>query len=224
MRCGWGVVAAALVGLAGCATRRSEMPRPTGPSQVGVASWYGPGFHGRRTANGEVFDQHELTAAHPNLPLGTRVVVTNLHNRRSVEVRVNDRGPFVGDRVLDLSYAAARALDMIGPGTAEVRIEVLEHAPQVAAARSVPVAVAPPEAGQLPRVAYAVQVAAFSDAAKAEHLRRVIATRFPDAYVSPVGDEHHRVRIGPYPYRSVATSRATIITRLGYPAIVVEEP
>src|SRR5262245_18636559 len=97
------------------------MPVPVPPMrggvQTGIASWYGPGFHGRRTANGEVYDQHDLTAAHPSLPLGTRVMVTNLTNGRAVDVRVNDRGPYVGGRVIDLSYAAARAVDMVGPGT-----------------------------------------------------------------------------------------------------------
>ena len=84
--------------------------------QVGVASWYGPGFHGRRTANGEIYDQYELTAAHRTLPLGTRAMVTNLDNGRSVEVRINDRGPFVDGRVIDLSYGAARAHRHDRPG------------------------------------------------------------------------------------------------------------
>src|SRR5258705_450534 len=86
-----------------------------GGRQEGVASWYGPGFHGRRTANGEIYDQYELTAAHPSLPLGSRVMVTSLANGRAVEVRINDRGPFVGGRVVDLSYAAARVIWMVGP-------------------------------------------------------------------------------------------------------------
>src|SRR2546426_545176 len=85
----------------------------------------GPGFHGNRTANGEIYDQYELTAAHPSLPLGSRVMVTNLENGRAVQVRVNDRGPFVGGRAIDLSYAAAHLIGMIGPGTARVRIEGL---------------------------------------------------------------------------------------------------
>ena len=96
-----------------------------GAVQTGTASWYGPGFHGKRTSNGEIYDQNDMTAAHQTLPLGTRVAVTNLQNGRQVEVRINDRGPFVKDRAIDLSYAAARTLDMIGPGTAPVRIEVL---------------------------------------------------------------------------------------------------
>jgi rare lipoprotein A (peptidoglycan hydrolase) len=96
-----------------------------GYSQDGLASWYGPGFHGRRTASGETYDMHALTAAHSTLPMNTIVRVTNLKNKKDVVVRINDRGPFVGDRVLDLSLAAARTLGMVRPGTAPVRISVV---------------------------------------------------------------------------------------------------
>ena len=91
----------------------------------GRASWYGPGFHGRRTANGEVFNQNALTAAHRSLPFGTRVRVTNVNNGRSVVVRINDRGPFKGGRVIDLSAAAAHNLGMVHHGVVTVRLEVL---------------------------------------------------------------------------------------------------
>lgn len=94
--------------------------------QVGVASFYGKEFHGRSTANGEVFNMYKLTAAHRVLPLGTRVKVTNLENGRWVEVKVNDRGPFVEGRVLDLSFAAALELEMVNAGTARVMIEIVE--------------------------------------------------------------------------------------------------
>ena len=93
------------------------------PAQEGKASWYGPGFHGKKTASGEPFDPHALTAAHRSLPLGTKAMVTNLGNGKTVEVRINDRGPHGGGRILDLSRAAARELAM--NGTASVRIEVL---------------------------------------------------------------------------------------------------
>jgi rare lipoprotein A len=191
--------------------------------QVGVASWYGPGFHGNRTANGEIYDQYELTAAHPSLPLGTRAMVTNLENGRSVEVRINDRGPFVGRRAIDLSYGAARAIHMVGPGTARVRIEVL------AAARP-PRLVAPPtysaSASYTITSSYTVEIAALSDPGKAHHLREVLARRFPDAFVSPLqgaAGSYYRVRIGPYPLRTVALARAELVSRLGYPAIIVED-
>ena len=91
----------------------------------GRASWYGPGFHGRLTANGERYNQYAMTAAHPNLRFGTRVRVTNMKNGRSVVVRINDRGPFVGGRVIDLSAAAARSLNMIRSGVAPVKITVV---------------------------------------------------------------------------------------------------
>lgn len=96
-----------------------------GFEQVGDASWYGPGFHGRKTASGEVYDMNELTAAHKELPLGTEVEVTNLTTGKSIVVRINDRGPFHGDRVLDLSRAAAKELGVIKQGTAEVSIRAL---------------------------------------------------------------------------------------------------
>lgn len=95
---------------------------------AGPASWYGGKFHGRLTANGERFDKFGLTAAHRTLPFGTQVRVTNERNGRSVVVRINDRGPFHGNRVIDLSRGAAEAVGMLGTGTAPVKIEVLGHA------------------------------------------------------------------------------------------------
>lgn len=117
-----------LLGVTGCALLRPEPPPPPvrGGVQVGVASWYGPGFHGRPTASGERYDQSAHTAAHRTLPMGTRVMVTSLENGRATQVRINDRGPFTGGRVIDLSRAAAESLRMIGPGLMRVRIEVVE--------------------------------------------------------------------------------------------------
>ncbi len=101
---------------------------PSGYRVEGVASWYGPGFHGRQTANGEYFDQHSLAAAHPTLPLPSYVRVTNLDNSRSIVVRVNDRGPFSNNRVLDVSRRTAEVLDFINKGTTRVRVEYLGKA------------------------------------------------------------------------------------------------
>jgi rare lipoprotein A len=98
------------------------------PAMVGEASWYGGKFHGRTTANGETYDMDGLTAAHRSLPFGSRVRVTNQATNESVIVRINDRGPFVGNRVIDLSRAAAKAVRLIGPGVAPVRLEVLASA------------------------------------------------------------------------------------------------
>src|SRR4051812_45622649 len=95
----------------------------------GVASWYGPDFHGRQTANGEVFDMHSISAAHPTMPLPSYARVTNLDNGRSIVVRVNDRGPYARNRVIDMSIGAAKALDFYGQGLAQVRVEYVGRAP-----------------------------------------------------------------------------------------------
>ncbi|WP_207458465.1 septal ring lytic transglycosylase RlpA family protein [Azospirillum sp. SYSU D00513] len=93
-------------------------------AEDGIASWYGPGFHGRKTASGEVFNQNAMTAAHKELPLGSRVTVTDVETGKSVEVLINDRGPFIDGRVIDLSRGAARELGIIEQGVAEVRVEM----------------------------------------------------------------------------------------------------
>jgi rare lipoprotein A len=178
--------------------------------EVGRASWYGPGFHGNRTSSGEVYNQHDLTAAHQTLPLGSRVMVTSLANGRSVELRINDRGPFVDGRIIDLSYGAAKALDLVGPGTERVRIERLED--DVVSPSSM--------------VTYAAQAAAFRDGRKAVALKDSLDGRFSDVYMSPVRTPenlYYRVRTGPFFRRVDAATRARQLGRLGYPAIVVEE-
>jgi rare lipoprotein A len=114
-----------LAALSACATAPPKAGRPA--PEVGIASYYAKALHGRRTANGERYDMQALTAAHPRLPFGSRVRVTNLDNGRSVVVRINDRGPYVEKRVIDLSYAAARELQFISRGTVRVRLEVLDH-------------------------------------------------------------------------------------------------
>ena len=236
MRGGWrwraAACTAAALGVAGCALFRASPPPVVDGVQVGVASWYGPGFHGNRTANGEVYDQYELTAAHPSLPLGTRAMVTNLENGRSVEVRINDRGPFVDGRAIDLSYAAARAVRMVGPGTARVRIEVLASGspplvvPPPALPSASPPPLAPPPPSDPVSGSYTIEVASLSDPGRAQHLRQVLARRFPDAFVSPLrgaAGSYYRVRIGPYPLRTAALARAEMVSRLGYPAIIIED-
>jgi rare lipoprotein A len=110
----------AMLGCLGCAKEPSH-------ALQGLASWYGYPHHGRPAANGQLFNMYALTAAHRTLPLGSRVRVVNLVNERSVVVTITDRGPFVNDRVIDLSYAAARQIGLIGPGTAPVRLEILDE-------------------------------------------------------------------------------------------------
>jgi rare lipoprotein A (peptidoglycan hydrolase) len=115
-----------LAQIAGKPKPSKTLAAPAGAKQMrGIASWYGPGFHGRQTANGERFNQNDLTAAHRSLPFGTRVKVTNMNNGRSVVVRINDRGPFAGGRVIDLSSAAANAIGLKGSGVGPVNIQIL---------------------------------------------------------------------------------------------------
>ncbi len=154
-------------------------PARIGSSETGIASWYGDPYNGRRAANGEIYDMEQLTAAHRTLPFGTWVRVKNLSNDRTVEVRIQDRGPFVHRRIVDLSRAAAREIEMLGPGTAKVRLTVIR--PPVirdavrAAGREEVREPAPPRAAEPapPRPMkeaelFAVQMGAFQDRAKAE--------------------------------------------------------
>jgi len=201
------LLALALV-VAGCSAR-APMPEPGHP-QTGIASWYGPGFHGHATTSGEIYNAYDLTAAHPRLPLGTVARVTNLETGRAVDVRINDRGPFVKDRAIDLSYAAAQKIGVVGPGTAPVRIEVLARPP-----------------GDFTHVRYCVQIGSFGEREKADALRANLAPTYDDVYISPVrarAELFYRVRVGPYAERRDAERRAIELSDIGFPAVVTEEP
>ena len=156
------------------------MDSARGFRQEGIASWYGMKFHGRQTSNGERFDIYKLTAAHKHLPIPTYVRVTNLENGRKTIVRVNDRGPFHDNRVIDLSYAAAVKLGFHDKGTARVRVEVVE--PQA------------PEVKQ-----FMVQAGAFSQLANADQSKLEIdkLTGFKGTIIRYSGDGLYRVQIGP---------------------------
>jgi rare lipoprotein A len=104
---------------------RKKSSKPTKHALNGTASWYGPGFHGKKTASGKIYDQRKLTAAHKTLPLGTKARVTNLDNGSTVDVEINDRGPFIEGRIIDLSRAAAGTLGFVESGTAPVQVEVI---------------------------------------------------------------------------------------------------
>jgi rare lipoprotein A len=167
----------------------------------GVASWYGPGFHEVRTSTGEPYDMYAMTAAHKTLPLPAYVRVTNLQNGRSVVVRVNDRGPFVGNRIIDLSYTAAARLDMLRDGTAMVEVRAIgpaSDAPLTAAANAADPAV--PAAQRAPLF---VQAGAFADPANAERLAgKLRGGSFGKIFVRDdfiAGRHLYRVRIGPVP-------------------------
>jgi len=116
---------------------KAKQAKKSRPYQVGTASWYGSYFHGKETASGEAFNMYDLTAAHPTLPLGTHVKVTNLRNGRTLVVRVNDRGPVVEGRIIDLSYEAARELDLKKQGIQRVRLDLVEPPQTVAVLRPV---------------------------------------------------------------------------------------
>jgi peptidoglycan lytic transglycosylase len=168
-----------------CATvPRSRTDYPIGYRETGVASWYGKQFHGRPTANGEIYDMYGLTAAHRLMPLGTVVRVTNRENGRSVTVRVNDRGPFVRGRILDLSYGAAQKLGMTVNGTATVAIEVLSG----------------PNGRKVPGDDFfTVQVGAFSSEQNARRFAKGLSGKYPDVYLVTLQtnqDTIYRVRVG----------------------------
>jgi peptidoglycan lytic transglycosylase len=176
----------------------------------GVASWYGPGFHKVRTSTGEIYDMYGMSAAHRTLPLPAYVRVTNLQNGRSIVVRVNDRGPFVGNRIIDLSYTAASKLDMLRNGTAMVEVRSLDAAPAPAPAPA-PAQEAPiTAADSAPAVvqvavpaALFIQAGAFSDPKNAERLvEKLRGGSYGKIFVRDneiAGRRMYRVRIGPVP-------------------------
>jgi rare lipoprotein A len=153
----------------------------SGSVEEGNASWYGAPFHGRQASNGETYDMYKMTAAHRTLPFNTMVRVTNLTNGKSAVVRITDRGPFVENRIIDLSYAAAREIDSVGPGVVPVRLEILSAID--------------PNAGF-----FTVQVGAFRDRGNAERLRTRLSTSYSPILIqefdSPDGGSYYRVRVG----------------------------
>ena len=152
-------------------------------SEVGLASWYGPPYTNRKAADGSIYDQNAMTAAHRTLPMGSIVRVTNLTNNQSVLVRITDRGPFIDGRIIDLSLAAAKAVDIYRPGTAKVRVE----------------AYTPPErAGVDPAGRWCVQIGAFPDQTEAIRLKNDLMHRYGTAKVIEfAGPTGHWVRINP---------------------------
>lgn len=199
-------------------------------NRTGIASWYGPGFDGQPTANGELFDSDAISAAHPTLPLPSLVEVTNLENGRRLVVRVNDRGPFVGERLIDLSEAAARELGFRDQGLARVRVRFLKLADD---ARGVPPQPAPsiqtvaanaaepqvrPKACAAPLRRYLVQIAALRDPSRAELLAqsaRALAPVRLERVTGPV--QAVRVLLGPVEEATAARQLLERARRAGYP-------
>jgi rare lipoprotein A len=200
-----------------------------GYREVGNASWYGPKFHGKHTASGERFNMYRLTAAHRTLPLGTYVRVSHLKKDKSVVVKVNDRGPFVGNRIIDLSLGAARNIDMIGEGVARVRVEVLGYRKKEKdRAGKTRVVFVPKESYTTGE--FAVQVASFKDPANAKRFRESILERFPGASIVKFsrGDEtFYRVQAVVLQNLDKARQEAHRLGRKDFPgafAVAVDEP
>jgi rare lipoprotein A len=209
------------------------LPTAKGYSATGKASWYGKKFHGLRTSSGEKYDMYKMTAAHRSLPLPSYVRVTNLANDRSVVVKVNDRGPFHSERVMDLSYAAAVRLDFLKSGTAKVRIEAIDPADFRAAQQensgkpvpvSAPLPATPTVAADVP-ARFFVQVGAFSEPGNAAGLQaKVVELIHAPVSIASDGDPTpiNRVQIGPFPTREDADRASQLIrdNNLGTPIIV----
>jgi rare lipoprotein A len=206
-----------------------------GYDEKGTASWYGTKFHGRRTSSGEAYDMYAMTAAHKTLPIPVHAEVTNLDNGRSVIVRINDRGPFHEDRIIDLSYAAAHRLGFQDSGTAPVRVRTIvpgsdpEPAPTTTAAKTRPAEPSGPlvpetEVVPAPGNHWFLQVGAFGDEANARRLRNRLAGT--DA-IEPVEiqreDGVHRVRIGPLGSAGAADRMARRLAELNIEPLIVRE-
>jgi peptidoglycan lytic transglycosylase len=206
-----------LLALSACAARHIQPSEP-GWTEKGVASWYGSDFNGKPTASGETYNMYAMTAAHKDLPLGSIVKVTNLENGRHAKVVINDRGPFVAGRIIDLSFSAAKAIGITASGTAIVRIELLGRESRYVRAITVE------DTG--PGGHYTVQLGAFVETDNAERLKTVLEWKHPGAYIMKAevsGKTFFRVRIGKGSTKDVAVGLARALAEEGYPVIVLGE-
>lgn len=187
--------------LSSCQTQPPPIERfpgyPIGFVERGTASWYGPGFHGNKTANGELYDMHKLTAAHRTLPLGSIAVVRSLTSNRRVTVRINDRGPFAKGRVLDLSLAGAQAIGMIGNGTDQIELRVVNYIER-------------PEGMGVLRI----QVGAFADLQNAQGLFDRLKSQYPGGRITQVDlpdGRRYRVQVGQFVTESQAQAASAYL-------------
>ncbi len=181
-----------------------------GPYQEGIASWYGGDFHGQLTANGEVFNTYEISAAHQDLPFGTIVRVTNTTNELTVDVRINDRGPFMKGRIIDLSFAAAQEIDMVKPGTAPVTLEIL-YTPRI------------PEDlyHRIPDVEkYRIQVAAFSSLERADQVMLMLIGKGFPAHTVHGDDGLYRI-ILKHIERDLLEEQISRLEEMGFTSVLV---
>jgi rare lipoprotein A len=182
----------------------------------GMASYYGKGFHGRKTANGERFSQNEMTAAHRQFPLGTKVMVENRETGQQAEVKITDRGPYADKkrRIIDLSKAAAESIGLVEPGVAAVRVVVTEEA-------------AKQQKSPDEEVVYEVQVGAFEHSAQAAAVLEQVQDWFPKAYIAPrqgPAGAYYRVRVGPFTSKEAAQNIANALKRGGHHVFLDEVP
>lgn len=194
-----------------------------GYTESGLASWYGKKFHGRKTSNGETYNMYGVSAAHKTLPFNTIVKVRNLDNGRELDLRINDRGPFVRGRIIDLSYGAAKELGVVGPGTA--RVELIALGPAGIQSGSGPSGQSQPpinyDAGQ-----FTFQVGAFRDRNNAENLRAKLDRVYQNAHIAPFdtgGDVYYRVRVGFFTSLEEARKGEEVLLKDGYEPFVVAE-
>ena len=194
-------------------SRDFSRPRSTDTVQYGKASWYGDKEHGNRSASGEIFDRYAYTAAHKELPFGTVVRVTSLENGRQVKVRINDRGPYISGRVIDLSYKAAKSIGLVRSGVAEVRIEVLSTPSKRSESLFVSL--------------YTVQAGSFGSRAAARDLQKRLS-RVTDEEVRVEsfdfeGDTYYRVRVGRFSERKDAEKLRVVLRKRGYASRIYVE-
>jgi rare lipoprotein A len=199
-----------LVLLAACASARYETYTGSG---YAIASWYGPEFHGRPTSSGEIFDMNALTCAHKEYPFGTKLSVTNVSNNKTVYCLVNDRGPFVEGRDIDLSYAAAKEIGLIGQGTSRVWIEYMGR-----------------DTSYVKEVRYfsdmgtfTIQVGSFRELSNAERLKMALELKYSRVYITEVemnGDIYYRVRIGKFSERDEVYHLAKTLADEGYDVLI----
>ena len=188
---------------------RYQLPTEKKYIETGIASWYGDEFHGRKTSNGEIYNMFALTAAHKTLPMNTQVKVTNLENGKYVILKINDRGPFVKNRIIDLSYAGAERLDMVEPGTAPVRVESIGKVRNLGLER------------------YSVQIGAFQDLSNALALKAEIAQKHDNNVRIKRflldNEPIYRVMVGSYKNRKDASCAERKLESKGYEAFIVAE-
>ena len=191
--------------------------------QTGLASWYGEDFHGKKTSNGEIYDMYAMTAAHKTLPFNTYVAVNNLENGRKLKVRINDRGPFVRGRIIDLSYAAASKLGIVGPGTARVKIAALGMASQNGLKKDEPKSYEPVD---YQKGNFTFQVGAFLERQNAERLEAKLAKAYTNAHIATYhsGDKtFYRVRVGKFNDLKNAIEYEKKLIADGYDPMIVAE-